>query len=133
MCSKTSSTEFSLPAIYTAVSRLLGSFCSWLVCWLFLRWAYEKIPKQRQRGGRQQRGISLECPKLPQPARSEQLVFSHSPLRFLYFLSGKASYSIDENLYHTSYESGILEDPMMPPPPEMFKMTVDPLKVNTWC
>ncbi|CAN0016819.1 unnamed protein product, partial [Pylaiella littoralis] len=40
----------------------------------------------------------------------------------------KASYSIDENLYHTSYESGILEDPMTSPPPEMFKMTVDPLK-----
>ncbi|CAM9834726.1 unnamed protein product [Ectocarpus sp. 6 AP-2014] len=40
----------------------------------------------------------------------------------------KASYSIDENLYHTSYESGILEDPMTAPPPEMFKMTVDPLK-----
>eukprot|EP00903_Cladosiphon_okamuranus_P019490 g17923.t1 len=40
----------------------------------------------------------------------------------------KASYSIDENLYHTSYESGMLEDPMTPPPPEMFKMTVDPLK-----
>ncbi|CAM9237766.1 unnamed protein product [Scytosiphon promiscuus] len=40
----------------------------------------------------------------------------------------KASYSIDENLYHTSYESGMLEDPMTSPPPEMFKMTVDPLK-----
>eukprot|EP00752_Nemacystus_decipiens_P002814 g2625.t1 len=40
----------------------------------------------------------------------------------------KASYSIDENLYHTSYESGMLEDPMVGPPPEMFKMTADPLK-----
>ncbi|CAM9751695.1 unnamed protein product, partial [Phaeothamnion confervicola] len=40
----------------------------------------------------------------------------------------KASYSIDENLYHTSYESGMLEDPMTPPPQEMFKMTVDPKK-----
>ncbi|CAN0383591.1 unnamed protein product, partial [Discosporangium mesarthrocarpum] len=37
-----------------------------------------------------------------------------------------ASYSIDENLYHTSYESGILEDPMTGPPAEMFKMTVAP-------
>lgn len=42
----------------------------------------------------------------------------------------QASYSIDENLYHTSYESGMLEDPMVSPPPEMFKMTVDPLKVR---
>mmetsp|Transcript_8785 Transcript_8785/g.8865 ORF Transcript_8785/g.8865 Transcript_8785/m.8865 type:complete len:434 (+) Transcript_8785:67-1368(+) len=38
----------------------------------------------------------------------------------------KASYSIDANLFHTSYESGILEDPMNPPPKEMFRMTVDP-------
>ncbi|CAM9236295.1 unnamed protein product [Sphacelaria rigidula] len=40
----------------------------------------------------------------------------------------KASYSIDENLYHTSYESGMLEDPATPPPPEMFKMTTCPTK-----
>ncbi|RHY35979.1 hypothetical protein DYB38_013227, partial [Aphanomyces astaci] len=38
----------------------------------------------------------------------------------------KAPYSVDENLYHTSYESGMLEDPMTAPIPEMFKMTVDP-------
>ncbi|KDO32901.1 argininosuccinate synthase [Saprolegnia parasitica CBS 223.65] len=38
----------------------------------------------------------------------------------------KAPYSVDENLYHTSYESGMLEDPMTGPLPEMFKMTVDP-------
>lgn len=43
----------------------------------------------------------------------------------------QASYSIDENLYHTSYESGLLEDPMVSPPPEMFKMTTDPQKVGT--
>lgn len=29
---------------------------------------------------------------------------------------------MDENLYHTSYESGMLEDPMVPPIKEMFKM-----------
>lgn len=34
----------------------------------------------------------------------------------------KAPYSVDENLYHTSYESGMLEDPMAPPLKEMFKM-----------
>lgn len=38
----------------------------------------------------------------------------------------KAPYSVDENLYHTSYESGMLEDPMVAPLKEMFKMTVDP-------
>jgi argininosuccinate synthase len=35
-------------------------------------------------------------------------------------------YSIDQNLWHTSYEGGILEDPANPPPDEMFQLTVDP-------
>jgi len=38
----------------------------------------------------------------------------------------KAPYSLDANLYHTSYESGMLEDPMCPPMKDMFRMTVDP-------
>jgi argininosuccinate synthase len=38
----------------------------------------------------------------------------------------KAPYSLDANLYHTSYESGMLEDPMTAPVSEMFRMTVDP-------
>ena len=38
----------------------------------------------------------------------------------------KAPYSVDENLYHTSYEAGMLEDPMVAPLKDMFKMTVDP-------
>jgi argininosuccinate synthase len=38
----------------------------------------------------------------------------------------KANYSVDENLYHTSYESGMLEDAMCPPEESMFKMTVSP-------
>jgi argininosuccinate synthase len=38
----------------------------------------------------------------------------------------KAPYSVDENLYHTSYEAGMLEDPMTAPMASMFKMTVDP-------
>eukprot|EP00611_Tribonema_gayanum_P023111 TRINITY_DN4801_c1_g1_i1.p1 TRINITY_DN4801_c1_g1~~TRINITY_DN4801_c1_g1_i1.p1 ORF type:complete len:446 (-),score=194.89 TRINITY_DN4801_c1_g1_i1:132-1418(-) len=38
----------------------------------------------------------------------------------------KANYSIDENLYHTSYESGMLEDPACAYPESMFKMTVSP-------
>ncbi|GMI01028.1 hypothetical protein TrLO_g475 [Triparma laevis f. longispina] len=40
----------------------------------------------------------------------------------------KANYSIDENLYHTSYESGMLEDAMTSPDESMFKMTTDPRK-----
>jgi len=38
----------------------------------------------------------------------------------------KANYSVDENLYHTSYESGMLEDAMVSPEESMFKMSVSP-------
>jgi argininosuccinate synthase len=35
-------------------------------------------------------------------------------------------YSVDENLFHISYEGGILEDPWNEPAPEMFRWTRDP-------
>jgi argininosuccinate synthase len=38
----------------------------------------------------------------------------------------KANYSIDENLFHTSYESGMLEDAGCAPDDSMFKMTKSP-------
>lgn len=38
----------------------------------------------------------------------------------------KANYSIDENLFHTSYESGSLEDEMCAPDESMFKMSNSP-------
>lgn len=38
----------------------------------------------------------------------------------------KAPYSIDANLFHTSFEGGILEDPWASPPSDMFRMTVNP-------
>jgi len=38
----------------------------------------------------------------------------------------KSNYSIDENLFHTSYESGCLEDAACVPEESMFKMTVSP-------
>jgi argininosuccinate synthase len=37
-------------------------------------------------------------------------------------------YSMDLNLFHISYEGGILEDPWSPPPNDMFQMTVSPQK-----
>lgn len=37
-------------------------------------------------------------------------------------------YSIDQNLFHISYEGGILEDPWSEPPEEMFKMVTPPEK-----
>jgi argininosuccinate synthase len=35
-------------------------------------------------------------------------------------------YSMDANLWHISYEGGVLEDPWTAPPPGMFKLTTDP-------
>jgi argininosuccinate synthase len=35
---------------------------------------------------------------------------------------------MDENLAHCSYEAGILEDPDVTPPTDMWKLTVDPLQ-----
>ena len=35
---------------------------------------------------------------------------------------------MDLNLFHVSYEGGILEDPLGIPPDEMFQMTVSPEK-----
>ncbi|HSE95215.1 MAG TPA: argininosuccinate synthase [Methylomirabilota bacterium] len=35
-------------------------------------------------------------------------------------------YSMDRNLFHVSYEGGILEDPWVEPPAKMFLLTVDP-------
>jgi argininosuccinate synthase len=32
-------------------------------------------------------------------------------------------YSSDENIMHRSYEAGLLEDPLVPPPADMFKLT----------
>ncbi len=39
-------------------------------------------------------------------------------------------YSIDSNLFHTSYEGGILEDPFREPKEDMFLMTVSPEKAS---
>lgn len=35
-------------------------------------------------------------------------------------------YSVDANLFHTSYEGGILEDPWEAPPEDIYQMTVSP-------
>ena len=35
-------------------------------------------------------------------------------------------YSTDRNLFHISYEGGILEDPWLEPPPKMFLLTISP-------
>jgi len=35
-------------------------------------------------------------------------------------------YSIDRNLFHISYEGGILEDPWLEPPSDMYTTIVQP-------
>src|ERR1041384_7194002 len=40
--------------------------------------------------------------------------------------SAKKPYSMDRNLLHISFESGILEDPWSEPPKDMFKLSVSP-------
>jgi len=43
-------------------------------------------------------------------------------------VSAKKPYSTDRNLLHISFESGILEDPWIEPPADMFKLSVSPEK-----
>jgi len=43
----------------------------------------------------------------------------------------KRPYSIDKNLFHTSYEGGVLEDPWAEPPEDMFTMTISPEKATS--
>jgi argininosuccinate synthase len=42
--------------------------------------------------------------------------------------SAEKPYSIDRNLFHTSYEGGILEDPWREPDASIFQLTADPQK-----
>lgn len=39
----------------------------------------------------------------------------------------KSPYSMDANLFHISYEGGVLEDPWASPPGDMFRMTTNPI------
>jgi len=43
-------------------------------------------------------------------------------------VTAEKPYSIDQNLWHTSYEGGVLEDPAVAPPDDMFQLTTDPAK-----
>ena len=58
-------------------------------------------------------------------SRSELIAYSHQhgiPVT----ATLEKPYSIDRNLFHTSYEGGILEDPWAQPPETMFATTVSP-------
>lgn len=60
-------------------------------------------------------------------SRSELIAYAH---RYGIPITATAEkpYSIDRNLFHTSYEGGILEDPWSEPPESMYSMTVSPEK-----
>ena len=45
-------------------------------------------------------------------------------------MTPKAPWSMDANLMHISYESGILEDPALEPPEGIYQMTVEPEKAS---
>ncbi len=42
-------------------------------------------------------------------------------------VTAEKPYSIDRNIWHISFEGGVLEDPNREPDPEMFRLTVDPI------
>ncbi len=58
-------------------------------------------------------------------SRSELIAFAESHKIPVEATTAKP-YSIDRNLFHTSYEGGILEDPDREPPADMFQRTADP-------
>ncbi|MCX7826360.1 MAG: argininosuccinate synthase [Verrucomicrobiae bacterium] len=59
------------------------------------------------------------------PGRAEMIAYCEGkgiPVQ----ATAKKPYSMDRNLLHISFESGILEDPWAEPPPDMFKLSVAP-------
>ncbi|MEW6684404.1 MAG: argininosuccinate synthase [Nitrospirota bacterium] len=71
--------------------------------------------------------IRIVAPWREWPFRSRQDLIDYADKHGIPVTATKAKpYSVDKNLFHTSYEGGILEDPWAEPPAEMFTMTVDP-------
>lgn len=58
--------------------------------------------------------------------RSELLAYARTHGIPLSAATEKPPYSMDANLLHISYEGGILEDPWLEPPQDMFRRTVAP-------
>ncbi len=57
--------------------------------------------------------------------RSEQIAYAHKHGIALEAASEKI-FSVDQNIFGRSVESGVLEDPWVEPPPEAFEWTTDP-------
>jgi argininosuccinate synthase len=71
--------------------------------------------------------IRIVAPWREWPFRSRQDLIDYAKQHDIPVTATKAKpYSVDKNLFHTSYEGGILEDPWAEPPAEMFTMTTAP-------
>jgi argininosuccinate synthase len=71
--------------------------------------------------------IKIVAPWREWPFRSRQDLIDYAAKHDIPVTATKAKpYSVDKNLFHTSYEGGILEDPWSEPPAEMYTMSVDP-------
>src|SRR5574341_990323 len=71
--------------------------------------------------------IRIVAPWREWPFRSRQDLIDYAEKHDIPVTATKAKpYSVDKNLFHTSYEGGILEDPWAEPPADMFTMTTDP-------
>jgi argininosuccinate synthase len=71
--------------------------------------------------------IKIVAPWREWPFKSRQDLIAYAEKHDIPVTATKAKpYSVDKNLFHTSYEGGILEDPWAEPPADMFAMTVAP-------
>ena len=73
--------------------------------------------------------VKIIAPWREWPLRSRRELIEYASRHGIPVTATKAKpYSIDLNLFHTSYEGGILEDPWEAPPEEIFQMSVSPEK-----
>jgi argininosuccinate synthase len=73
--------------------------------------------------------IKVIAPWREWPFNSRQSLIEYSEMNGIPVTATKERpYSIDRNLFHISYEGGILEDPWQESPPDMYTMIVPPEK-----
>jgi argininosuccinate synthase len=74
-------------------------------------------------------GIKVIAPWREWPFNSRQSLIEYSERHGIPVTATREKpYSIDRNLFHISYEGGILEDPWQEPPSDMYTMIVQPEK-----
>jgi argininosuccinate synthase len=74
-------------------------------------------------------GITIIAPWREWSFRSRQDLLQYAKAKKIPVTASKAKpYSMDLNLFHISYEGGVLEDPWQAPPESLFQMTVAPEK-----